>query len=177
MEWYLQPYLHRRDWILSHLEFLGLNAKEVLLALLIDYSNQQNELIGLTRLSKQLGLAEEEVEELLNSLMEKRYLTILSSTKGPVFDLSGLFLFDQHSSLESSNDLFSIFDQNFSRPLNSTELQKISDWQKLYDEKVILWALREALIHEKVNLPYMEACIQSAYSDAKKLQEILEDRR
>ena len=43
--------------------------------------------------------------------------------------------------------------------------------------KVILWALREALINEKVSFPYIETCILSAYADSVKLKEILEDQR
>ncbi len=176
MEWYEQPYFHHRDWILSHLEEFQLSEKEILLILVLDFFNEHSQLISLSQLSQKLGESESEVEKQLSSLLEKGYLEIRSSKTGPVFDLKGLFLHDRQE-MEIKSDLFSIFDQNFNRPLSSTELQKLSDWQKKYDVKVILWALREALINEKVSFPYIETCILSAYADSVKLKEILEDQR
>ncbi|MBW9212088.1 MULTISPECIES: DnaD domain protein [Terrabacteria group] len=176
MEWYEQPYFQHRDWILSHLEELNLNEKESLLVLILDFLNEHDQFISLAQLGKKLNETESEVEQQLSSLMEKGYLEIGSSKAGPVFDLKGLFLFDQQKE-EIKSDLFSIFDQNFNRPLSTTELQKLSDWQKTYDPKVVLWALREALINEKVSFPYIETCILSAYNDAVKLREIIEGKR
>ncbi len=179
MEWYEQPYFQHRDWIISHLEYLGLSDKEALLVLILDFFNEHGEFINLNHLGLKLHLQEEEIETLLNQLINKGYLNITSTNMGPHFDLQGLFLYDQKKISQDDMDssLFSIFDQNFNRPLSSTELQKLVEWHKAYDDKVIIWALREALINDKINFSYIEACILSAYKNDEKLHAILEDRQ
>ena len=40
MQWYEQRFVNHRDWILDHLEYLGLDAEETVIVLLIDFMNE-----------------------------------------------------------------------------------------------------------------------------------------
>ena len=55
-KWYEYKYVNHRDWILDHLEMLGLTAQETVLVLLIDFFNQNNVEITIELLSRKTGI-------------------------------------------------------------------------------------------------------------------------
>ena len=76
MKWYETNYVNRRDWILDNLEYLGLDDKQVLIVLLIDFLNDKNIPISLELLEKKSGLSKEEVDQQISILCAKKYLLI-----------------------------------------------------------------------------------------------------
>ena len=87
----------------------------------------------------------------------KKYLDIKASARAVVFDLSGLFETDV-ARVENILDrsLIDTFETEFGRTLSQNEMQKISDWNKVTDKRLIIAALREASAYQHLNLGYIE---------------------
>lgn len=157
MKWYEQKYVSHRDWILDNLQLLGMSSEETVLVLLIDFMNEHHENITMEALSAKTGLSMEKTDEVISVLCAKKYLEIRVSSQSVRFLLNGLFETDtarDERILDSS--LFDIFETEFKRPLTNNEMQKISDWNKTTDKKLIIYALREASAYQKMSLPYIE---------------------
>lgn len=157
MKWYEQNYVNHRDWILDNLQFLGMDAKETVLVLLIDFMNEHHMKITMEELHKRSGFSNEEVDQTISVLCAKKYLEIQASSRSVRFLLNGLFETDvarDERILDSS--LFDTFETEFGRPLTSNEMAKISEWNRTTDKKMIIYALREASAYQKKSLSYIE---------------------
>lgn len=157
MKWYEERYVHRRDWILEHLELLGLNAEELMLVLLIDFANEHQLAISISSLHEKSGLSVEEVNQVISLLVAHGQLKIITENGKVIFQLNGLFETDtkrQEKTLDAS--LFDAFETEFKRPLSQREMEKISEWNRCMDRRLILLALREASMYQKVNILYIE---------------------
>lgn len=156
MEWYKQRFVNHRDWIIENMQFLNLSALEFTLLMIIDFYNQHNILITLEKLSQKMNLNSTDVDKLLSVLVSKKYLAIKVVDNKIIFDLEGLFQVDvaaQQDVLDSS--LFELFEEEFNRPLSNNELMILSDLAKKYDQTLIIYALKEALMYQKSSLPYI----------------------
>lgn len=157
MKWYEQNFVNHRDWILDHLDLLGLDAKEAVVVLLIDFLNEHRYPITLDLLSKKSGFSEEELNEVLSVLTAKKYLTIKASAKEILFNINGLFETNtarDEAVMDAS--LFDVFESEFGRPLSQLEMEKISEWNRTMDKKLILYALREASAYQKKSFAYID---------------------
>lgn len=67
MKWYEQNFVNHRDWIMDHLELLGLDANETVLVLLIDFCNEHNIPVTLEVLHKKTGMSMEQVDETVST--------------------------------------------------------------------------------------------------------------
>ena len=137
MKWYEQNFVNKRDWVLDHLELLGLDANETILVLLIDFMNDHRIPVSLEILHKKTGLSMEEVDKTVSTLCAKRYLEIRASASEVRFILNGLYETDTARNervLDSS--LFDTFETEFGRPLSNQEMTKISDWNRTTDKKM-----------------------------------------
>lgn len=162
MKWYKQTYVNHRDWVLDNMEVLNLSEKEVIIVLLIDFFNTNNKPIDLNSLSKKTGLSQEEVDKVISILAAKKYVEIRASNKKISFILDGLFDTEvgrTQSALNSS--LFEVFEDEFARPLSNNEMMKLSDWAKSMDSKLIIYALREASMYQKINFNYIAKILQT----------------
>ena len=43
----------------------------------------------------------------------------------------------------------------FARPLTQREMEQISDWNRLYDKRMIILALKEAGMYQALKMPYI----------------------
>ena len=157
MKWYEEHYVNRRDWVLDHLEYLALTPAELEIVMLIDFSSQCQLPISMDSLSSKSGLTMDEVNDAVSSLVARRYLTIRASGGNVAFRLDGLFSTDtakEKNVLDAS--LFETFESEFRRTHSQQEMEKISEWSRTYDKKLILEALRQASMYQKLNLPYVE---------------------
>ena len=57
--------------------------------------------------------------------------------------------------------MFDVFETEFGRPLTQKEMQKISDWNRTVDRRMILYALREASGYQKKNIGYVESVLNA----------------
>ena len=157
MKWYEENYVNRRDWILDHLELLGLEANEVVLVLLIDFMNEHSIPVSMEILHRKTGMSMELVDQVISTLCAKRYLEIRASASEVRFILNGLFETDTARSeriLDSS--LFDAFETEFGRPLSAQEMAKISDWNRTTDKKLIMYALRQASVYRHLSVAYID---------------------
>ncbi|MBQ1468881.1 MAG: DnaD domain protein, partial [Solobacterium sp.] len=91
----------------------------------------------------------------------RKYLDIKASSKRIRFVLDGLF--EANTARDRSVmdvSLFELFEQEFGRTLSQKEMQKISDWNREYERKQIIDALREASTYQKLSLSYVEAILK-----------------
>ena len=159
-KWYEQRCVNHRDWVLDHLEFLGLDMNETVLVLLIDFMNEHGLDISIETLHQKTGLTTTEVDRVVSVLYSKKYLKIGVQGGKVCFDLSGLFevnVAQQENIVDTP--LFDIFETEFNRPLSQTEMQKVSDWNRSIDKTLILYALREASAYQKLSIAYVDAIL------------------
>lgn len=162
MKWYKQNYVNHRDWVLEYLELLGLSMQETVIVLLIDFFNGQQVAITTELLAKKTGFSHDEVDKVLSILVAKKYLEIRATNRKVSFVLDGLFdteVSRTQSALNSS--LFELFEEEFGRPLSNAEMMKLSDLVKTIDTKLVIYALKEASMYQKVNFNYITKILQT----------------
>ena len=162
MKWYKQTYVNRRDWVLENLEFLKLTPSEAMVVLLIDFLNTNLIDVSIELLVKKTCLDANEINKILGVLVAKRYLIIEAKNKKIRFNLDNLFEVDIAQSEQAlDGSLFEIFEHEFKRPLTHQEMEKVSQWARYKDKKIILNALKEASMYKKVSIAYMEKVIKT----------------
>ncbi|MEG0076438.1 DnaD domain-containing protein [Anaerorhabdus sp.] len=162
MKWYKQTYVNHRDWILENLDVLGLSHQEAIVVLLIDFFNCNQIKITMDILSKKSAMPQDELDKTLSVLVAKKYLEIRATNKQVSFILDGLFdteVAKTQNALNSS--LFDLFETEFARPLSNAEMMKLSDWVKTMDSKLIIYALRESSMYQKVSMNYIQKILQT----------------
>ena len=158
MKWYEEKYVSRRDWILDHLELLGISSDEALAVLLIDFMNQHNIEISIEMLAKKMGSDTEKTNRIVSLLCAKNYLQIKASGSKVSFLLNGLFEADTASEQKAMDrPLMEAFENELGRPLSQREMEKISEWNRTIDRRLIMYALREASVYRKLNLTFIES--------------------
>lgn len=175
MKWYEQKFVNHRDWMLDNCQLLGLDSNELVLAMMIDFFNEHNDPISMEALHQKTGMTLEEVDRTISVLCAKKYLEIRASAANVCFSLNGLFETDVARServLDSS--LYSVFESEFGRPLSNQEMEKISDWNRTTDKKMIIYALREASAYQKLNVAYIDRILSEWKSRGLTLQQIEE---
>lgn len=177
MKWYETNYVDHRDWILDQLNLLSLDAEETVIVLMIDFMNEHKMKITMEDLAKRCNVSIEKVNQIISMLCAKKYLEIKASNKNVKFILNGLFEADtahDESILDSS--LFDVFETEFARPLSQKEMQKISEWNRTTDRKMILYALREASAYQNLSIPYIDKILDSWKEKGLTLEEIGEGK-
>jgi DnaD/phage-associated family protein len=115
-------------------------------------------------LHQKTGMTLDEVDRTISVLCAKKYLEIRASASNVCFSLNGLFETDVARSeriLDSS--LFSVFEKEFGRTLSNQEMEKISDWNRTTDKKMIIYALREASAYQKLNVAYIDRILTTGH--------------
>ncbi len=155
-KWWKSPYVNRRDWILHSLEELSLTSEEGLAILLIDYLNEHDILINHSVLANKLKKDSSEIDDLLSKLTAKGYLEIIYNNRKIEFCIDGLFSSDYQKNMQFDESLFHQFEEEFARPLSQMEMKRLSDWMHTYEQKLIYYALRQAVIYDKRNFDYID---------------------
>ena len=162
MTWYEARYVNHRDWVIENMELLNLSEQELMVVFLIDYCNEKHIDITMDLLQKKLRMKKDQLERVIATLCAKNYLEILASSKDVRFSLDGLFDIDVANEQKVIDvSLFDAFESEFGRPLTQKEMQKVSEWNKTFDRKIILYALREASAYQKVSLVYIETILKN----------------
>ncbi len=156
MKWWNEKFISRRDYLLDHFEDLSLSCEECMAILLIDFMNEHNIPIAHGILANKMKLEEAQIDDLLSRLTQKGYLDIVYENKKIAFLIDGVFEDRANKTLSFDQSLFDVFESEFARPLTQPELQRLSDWLKQYEQKLILYALREALMYNKRSFDYIE---------------------
>jgi len=162
MKWYKQNYVNRRDWLIENTSLLGLDSNEFMICMVIDYMNQFNETITMDSLKNKTGLDMKILEEGIESLIGKRYLSITASAKGAVFSLDEMYDTDIAKEISIlDRDLYQMFEMEFGRTLNHHEMEKISEWNRVIDQRIIKLALLEASAHRVLKIEYIDKILSN----------------
>ena len=162
--------------LLQHFKTLGMSHDEVLLVIQLKSFLDKGILFpDIQKLASRLDLSQEEVFRLIHQLTHKKILQIKvqKDEEGKTQDIYSLdFLWEklvrvekqetenQESKLEKENqqNLFKLFEQQFSRPLSPIEIQTIGMWleEDHYAVSLIEFALREAVLSQVYSLKYID---------------------
>ncbi len=155
-QWWNERFVNRRDYILDHFEQLSLTCEECMAVLLIDFMNQHSIAISHGILASKMKMDGNQIDELLSRLHQKGILQITYQDKKVVFLIDGIFDTPKENDMNFDQSLFDTYENEFARPLSQLELQRMSDWMGKYDQKLIVYALREAVIYDKRSFDYIE---------------------
>lgn len=162
-KWYKQPYFNRQAWILENFDKLNLSNDEVVLLLLIDYAKDNRKAISYDYLVNKLNTDSKKIDKIIEKLVNKKYLTIIPTSKGVNFDIDGIFEFDPEKyEISENKDCYSVAEDLLKRPLSATELQKLSDLVETYSSNKVIDALRVAEAYRKSSISYVETVLVNA---------------
>ena len=137
------------------------------------------------KISKDLNFKLNETMSLITSLTDKGIIKIDIITKQvreEIFNLDELynklaFLIINGKETKSSN-IFDVFEKEFGRTLSPMDYEIISDWQKDFDDNLILLALKEAVFNNVNNLRYIDKIIRDwSKKGIKTEQDVINDRK
>lgn len=120
------------------------------------------------QLAKDLDLELADAMNLINALMEKGLLKIEILNKkireeivnlDELYNRLGFLLTAPKE--EEKNDIYNIFEKEFGRTLSPLEYEAIANWQKEFDDDLIVLALKEAVYNGVNNLRYIDKIIYS----------------
>lgn len=136
--------------------------------LLLSYFwNYKEEVFDVQNIATVLKLTENEVLLSFNTLLTKKLIGLDTKKDGngriiEIVNLENLYqeidlLFQKEKKEEEKQDIFSIFEKEFGRPISSMEYEIINGWlDKDFSEELILGALKEAVYNGVSNLRYID---------------------
>lgn len=144
-----------------------LNVNDYDFLLLVYLINQkENIILDISKISKDLYLDESKVLEVISSLTDKKYISIeMKKNNGIIEEYISLDLFYskiklfliENKSTEKSNDIYSLFEQEFGRTLSPIEYETISNWLECnISIDLIKSALKEAVLSGVNNIRYID---------------------
>lgn len=182
----LEEYLAGGETTISNLLLknytkLGLDTNEFMLWLQLHAAHQAGEdFPDLTIIAKNMGNTIEKIYGVLNSLVEKEFVTLETALDEsgkqsdrynlmPAYEKLNILKEQERFEAEEKNDLAAqkkmlrSFEQEFGRPLSPIEYQKIGYWlnEDHYSPSLIELALQEAVLNQAYNFKYIETVLQS----------------
>ncbi len=161
-KWYLQTYINKSAWVIENLANLNLTSDEVVVIMVIIHLNDNNFDLSMDLITLRSGLKKDVVDKVLSILCAKQYLQIQASGSNLQFKLDNLFE-SEVAKVESAmnQNLFEVFEDEFGRPLGRKEMEQIVDWSSIYENKLILYALKESSLYNNVNINYINKVLQN----------------
>ena len=138
--------------------------------LLLYFENADDLTLDLDIITQKLKIPKEDILTAFNNLLSKKLIDLKSEK-----DITGkrcdkISLEGFYNGLQSNKkqeelnaekeDIFTIFEKEFRRPLSSMEFELIKAWvEKLYSEELILKALEEAIYNGTTNIRYIDTIL------------------
>ncbi|WP_421379167.1 DnaD domain-containing protein [Bacillus salacetis] len=162
--------------LLSNYHKLGLSESEfVLLLQVYSFIEKGNDFPTPEELSSKMSFSSEECASILRRLVQNQFISIEegNSSSGILYEKYSLkplwnklaeFVLTESKSekvektLLDETDLYTVFEQEFSRPLSPLECETLAMWidQDEHNAVIIKAALREAVISGKLNFRYID---------------------
>ncbi|MDV7719104.1 DnaD domain protein [Pediococcus ethanolidurans] len=164
------------NYLLSHFHQLGLTSDELVIYLIIEKQREQGDLFPSSKLiSRETGLDESKVYELLHELIQNKFMEIktVKHADGKNYDQYNFdLLFDkllqsadnetetkkQQTQKNDRETVFKQIESEFGRPLSPIEYETINQWltDDHYAPEMISLALKEAVLSQAYSLRYMD---------------------
>ncbi len=156
--------------------------------LLMYFENSDDLTFDLDKISKKLKVDNKLILDAYNNLLVNKIIQLKSekSETGKRIEVVSLDNFyekineieKEEKKKKTKEDIFSIFESKFKRPLNGTEFEIIKAWlEKMYDEEIILLALDEAVYNGATNIRYIDTILYEWSKKGIKNKEDLENSR
>ena len=126
-----------------------------------------------------------DVMEIINSLIDKNIIKLEIINKKvreekinleELYNKLAFIIID--NKVKKSSNLFDVFEQEFGRTLSPMDYEIITDWQKDFDDSLILLALKEAVFNNVTNLRYIDKIIRDWHKKGiKNEQDVINDRK
>lgn len=171
-----ETYFDRIAWILENIEHLDLTSIEALVVLQLEHMRKNNLPIDLDKLATRCKVEAEAIDLILESLTRKGYLTLEVKRSEVCYALDGLFEMPRTGSTDADS-VFKLFEQEFGRPLSSTEIDKLVDWMDRTSNDICIHALREAVMYRKLNFNYIDKILSEWIKTGVTLDQLNEGRR
>lgn len=153
------------SFFLSAVNKLNLNLKDFLL--LLYFVNDNERLFDVKKISNIVKLSENDVLSSFNALIKKKIIVVESrkDNNGKISEYIKLDYFYNEveeclkkvKKEENNDNIYSIFENEFARPISSIEYEIIKAWlEKEFSEELILGALKEAVYNGVHNLRYID---------------------
>lgn len=161
--------------LLENYKKLKITEAELTVILMISHLlDEGNNLITNTILSYKMNYSEEELDDIIVSLMKKGFLTYVSTPEGGLkssleplnkilykeFEISilGNGIKDDKIRKEQISKLYNKFEKEFGRSLAPVELQKIDEWlgSDGYTIDEVEFALKDAKINNALSIKYID---------------------
>jgi len=163
---------------------LNLSLTEFLL--LIYFENADDLTFDLDLICNKLKIDRSSVLEAFNNLLSNGIITLTSEKNevGKRFDkisIEGFYDKLRETRKKEKNnklkeDIFSTFEAEFRRPLTGTEFEIIKAWlEKMYNEDLILEALKEAVYNGATNIRYIDTILYEWNKKGLKTKEDVEN--
>ena len=184
--------------ILLNLKELQMSSNEFVVFSIIEmYSQKGNSFPTMTMISDSSGLSEDDVYQIVQSLMKKDFIEIrtqVNKTTGKQQDIFDTMpIYDQLEKILSVNenaqkkeaeennvsDLFKSIEVEFGRPLSPIEQETIYGWvnDDHYSIELIKLALKEAVLNQAYSLKYMDKILITWEKQNIKTAAQLEEKR
>ncbi|WP_243386635.1 DnaD domain-containing protein [Bacillus kexueae] len=151
---------------------IGLNEQELAILLLVHSYLIKGKLFPTpTEIAEHMSISTEECTNLLRRLLQRNYIFIEELEENaiifekyslrPLWEKVYDFLQKENKPVQqpvTEKNLYSIFEQEFGRPLSPFECETLSIWldQDHHDPDIIMAALREAVMSGKLNFRYID---------------------
>ncbi|MDF0726263.1 DnaD domain-containing protein [Cytobacillus sp. S13-E01] len=176
IEWFQQGSIAIPKLLLMNYKELDLNEEEFMVVLqVLMFIDSGNSFPTPTELSSNMTLSNTRCTEILRHLLQKGYLAIEEDyhekalivekySLKPLWEKLFQYLMSEtieQEKIESLNEemsLYTVFEQEFGRPLSPFECESLSMWidQDHHDPIIIKAALREAVMSGKLNFRYID---------------------
>ena len=135
--------------------------------LLLYFDNSYDLVFDIKLVAKTLNMSDEQVLDAYSSLMRKKIIKVNAEKDGFGKVVEKVCLDNFYNGIKSDRDLlekenckediFSIFEKEFSRTLSSMDCEIINAWiDKGFNEEIIIAALKEAVYNGVLNLRYID---------------------
>lgn len=159
---------------------LNLSLNEFLF--LLYFENSDDLVLDFDLISQKLKISKESILDAFNNLLGKNLINLVSEKNKDGKRYDKIVLDNFYSNITENkkkekqtklkNDIFSVFETEFRRPLSSMEFEVIKAWlEKMYSEELILAALKEAVYNGATNIRYIDTVLHEWHKKGFKTKE------
>jgi DNA replication protein len=159
--WHKQRFINTMTYLLEEIHSFEVSTLEALVLIMVHHFNEHQEHITLEKLSKSVHASVSQVDDAIEQLQNKGWLVIEHHQGLVHFNLDACFLRSNHQPTQVSIDLHDTFEQGFKRLLSEKEYNQLVLWSKMYSQAMIIHALRQAIVQEKLSMAYIGKILEN----------------
>ncbi len=159
--WHKQRFINTMTYLLEELHTFEVSSLEALVLVMVHHFNEHQEHITLEKLSNSIHESISKVDDAIEQLQKKGYLVIEHHQGHVHFNLDACFLKSHHQPTQVTMSLHDAYEQGFKRLLSEKEYNQLALWSTMYSQTMILHALRQAIIQDKLSMAYIGRILEN----------------